>query len=138
MRGAGAKNSNWTGDAASYKARHQRVHKIRGRADRCIHRNAIGCTSQRFEWAQIHRTTGLDSFDYVAMCSWCHHQYDQAGIPRNRGSENGRAVLNEGLVRLCRGRHEAGEPERALAREIGVPASTMRSAIKGTSWGWLA
>jgi hypothetical protein len=89
----GQHNSHWVGDAAGYDAQHARVRRARGKADRCIHRNAIHCTSMIFDWAWIHGQDRNDIYSYVPMCHLCHMQYDQAGVPKpgNQGGKNGRA-----------------------------------------------
>lgn len=125
----GENHPQWTGDDATYWARHQRVYQIRGRADHCSLRPGLSdCISEDYEWAQIHGTGGLDVREYVALCVPCHRAYDVAG------SRNPVAVLTEEIVAECRCRNAAGESQSALAREFGVSQPTMRDAIIGKTW----
>ena len=122
-----------------YKGRHSRIYVVRGKADHCIHRNAIGCTSTRFEWAHIHDTDPLDVFNYVPLCKSCHIRYDRAAYtgprPSIQGRKHWRAKLkDEATVLGCKARHKAGETYAALAREFGVSDVTMRDAINGKTW----
>jgi hypothetical protein len=53
------------------------------------------------------------------------------------GESNGCAKLTEGMVREVRRRYRIGDRRdgcRPLAREFGVEESTMRNAIRGTTW----
>jgi len=132
--------SRWKGDDAGYKARHDRVDRARGNADRCIHRRAIGCTSTTYNWAQIKGTSGLDVYDYVPMCRSCHTRYDykggKAGVPKPsiQGGKNSRAKLNNDIVAECKARVEAGESQSALAREFLVSSASMWKAVTGKTY----
>jgi hypothetical protein len=68
-------NGPWTGDAASYMARHKRLHKARGSAK---DHQCVDCKSQAIDWSQKHGTTGLDFDDYEPRCRSCHKLYDGA------------------------------------------------------------
>ena len=70
----------WTGDAVGYHGQHERVYVTRGKADHCIHRNAIGCTSMTFNWAWIHGEDRNDIYSYVSLCKACHNVYDKIGL----------------------------------------------------------
>lgn len=50
------------------------------------------------------------------------------------GVRNGSAKLTPDLVQLCRLAHAEGVSMRELARRHGVHNTTMREAIKGTTW----
>lgn len=54
--------------------------------------------------------------------------------PLHRGQAHPFAKLTEDIVRECRRRHEAGESQRALAREFGVAKPTMQHALTGLTW----
>jgi len=72
----GDANWIWKGESASYKAKHHRVQRLRGRADSCV----WGCKDDfRYEWANL---TGNydDPYDFAAMCVLCHRRYDRARI----------------------------------------------------------
>lgn len=139
---SGPDNPSWTGNAATYGARHACVYRTRGKADHCSLRPGLSnCTSTNYEWAQIPGTDGLDVREYVSLCAPCHHALDhigfQAGVPRpwlQQGSKNGRGKLNDNIVLECRKRFAAGESTGALAREYKVCYNVMRRAILGITW----
>jgi hypothetical protein len=54
------------------------------------------------------------------------------------GETNGNAVLTREIVADARRRVAAGEPSQCVAASYGVNPMTLRSAIRGDSWGWLA
>lgn len=64
------------------------------------------------------------------------HAY-RLGLRSARGEANGRARLNEHAVRQLRERVHAGTSRRALARETGIPLTTIRNAVSGARWGHL-
>jgi hypothetical protein len=137
----GANNPQWTGDSASYEARHVRVRKSRGKADHCYN-HELGlraCTSTTYSWSQLHGSDGLDPLlDYYPLCATCHHAYDQAGVPLPsiQGSKHPSAKLTEEIVAECRSRrYDAGETVTALALEFGVSISVMSHALTGRNWG---
>jgi hypothetical protein len=135
----GESNPNWTGDDASYQARHKRLHAIRGRADHCIHRASGHCNSQKFEWAQIHGTSGLSVYDYVQMCKSCHWWYDYKGgnarpRPGAKGSKNGRAKMNEDIVAEIRSRPVVKGSIMAWSREFNVHHKTIKQVIDGETY----
>lgn len=72
----------WRGDGAGYKAAHDRVYRIRGKAASCV----WGCQAGRYDWANL---TGdlLNPDDYAPMCRSCHRRYDGAV----RAAETGEA-----------------------------------------------
>lgn len=133
---SGKNHPRWAGNAAGYEAQHDRVRKARGKADRCLHRNAVGCSSTTFDWAWIHGEDPLDVYSYVSLCRACHAVYDHAGIPKPsiQGTKNHRAKLNDAIVLECRKRNAAGDSQCALAREFGVSQPSMRYAILGKTW----
>jgi len=136
----GENHYHWAGDDASYNARHKRLHLIKGKASSCYNRTLglRACSSQIFDWSQLHGSDGLDPLlDYFPLCRPCHHAYDKAGVPRPdlRGSKTSWAKLTEGVVAECRQRHyAAGEAKAALAREFAIDPSTMHCAITGKTW----
>jgi hypothetical protein len=133
----GKDSPNWRGDDVGYWAQHDRVEAVRGKADHCIHRNAIGCTSMTFDWAWIHGQNRNDVYSYVPMCRSCHKHYDatHAPHPGAQGSKNVNAKLTEEIVLVCRARHYQGnESQSALAREFGVHPAVMRRAVIGETW----
>jgi hypothetical protein len=69
---AGANNSSWKGQDATYTAFHLRVQVARGKPSRC---SACDCTEGRFEWANL---TGdyADVNDYIRLCTRCHRRFD--------------------------------------------------------------
>jgi len=56
---------------------------------------------------------------------------------RAKGARNGRAVLNETLVRDIVRRGHAGESPSAIARALGQKPNTIRDVLSGKSWAWL-
>lgn len=78
----------WTGDDATYDAKHQRVHKARGSAKKQMCEAECGQPAQ--EWATVHGTDGLDVMaDYVALCISCHRWYDDGISKLTRVCEEG-------------------------------------------------
>jgi hypothetical protein len=118
---------------ASYRTQHRRVETARGKADRCLHRNAIHCQSMTFNWAWIHGEDRNDVYSYVPLCKSCHGRYD--GTYFKTGTRHPNAKLTEEIVLACRERHyEGNETQKALAREFGVSNNTMNMAIRGRTW----
>jgi hypothetical protein len=131
-------NPRWTGDAATYNARHKRIGLIRGKAASCYNRELglRACTSTKYEWSLLHGSDGLDPLDFVSLCVSCHNRYDHVGVPRPsvQGSKNGHVKLTEAIVLVARERNAAGESKASLAREYRVSRTTMRQAIAGVTW----
>lgn len=91
----GDRNANWTGDAATYSAVHQRVKKVRGAASE--HRCKCDATAR--QWAYQHGdpnerigpmhngelapySTNIQA--YEPMCVPCHKKYDLGVIRANQ------------------------------------------------------
>jgi hypothetical protein len=107
----GAQSASWKGSTAKYAAMHMRVATVRGKADHCIHRNALGCTNPHFQWARIHGLPVDDVWNYVPLCQSCHRMYDGPLSFSVRWE----------IVR----KHEEGVPVKALEREYGIHNSTI-------------
>ena len=137
---SGADHPVWVGDAVGYHGMHQRVRTARGRADRCLHRPATGCTGRRFEWAHIHGLDPADVFSYVPLCTKCHNDYDRPQrIPAMaRGERAGGAKLTEAAVVSIRERHAAGESQKSLTIEFGMSAAAICQIISRQRWGHVA
>ena len=75
----GEKNHSWKGKADSYKAKHQRVQKVRGKPKEC---EICGTTdtSKSYDWACINGDYD-DINGFVRMCRSCHSKRD--GIVKN-------------------------------------------------------
>lgn len=137
----GEQNASWTGDNATYGARHQRLNKYRGRAAMhlCDH-----CGKQARHWAQLHETSGLDIQEhYIPLCASCHLHYDRVGesnghINRTeypRGEDHVRAKVTEEQVREMREIYDAGlMSQRALGRKYGISGSAARLIVLRLSW----
>lgn len=63
---------------------------------------------------------------------------NQRDIPKPRGTAKMQARLTEDIVRECRRRWAAGEPQNALAAEFGVSKPTMHKALVGKTWQHVA
>lgn len=73
-RRRGENSEFWTGDEATYTARHKRVRRERGPANQ---QKCKFCGEQARDWAQVHGTDGLDiQNDYNPLCRACHIEYD--------------------------------------------------------------
>ena len=94
----GDKNPRWAGDRANYSARHQRVKYARGSASQYPCQHCGTDDGSRYEWAQIHGTTGQSPDDYMPLCETCHEDYD-ARISREQAEEI-RALRYFGVPRL--------------------------------------
>lgn len=71
----GPKNHMWKGEAASYKAFHQRLERLRGQPKNCA---CCGTSdpSRAYDWANL--TGRLENpDDYMRMCRSCHWKYDK-------------------------------------------------------------
>jgi hypothetical protein len=98
----GESNPSWRGDDVGYSGRHIRVRRIRGAATSCYNRE-LGlrdCSSQVFDWSQLHGSDGLDPLlDYWPLCRSCHNAYDGTGPdvtqPSTQGSKHYSAKLTE-------------------------------------------
>lgn len=83
----GADNPSWTGDDATYNAKHLRVKLGRGIAHGpCSHCGTMKAAF-RFEWAQLHGTTGTDPEHYIQLCHPCHEDYDVEKISAEQAEE---------------------------------------------------
>lgn len=70
------KCSDYLGTEAGYIAKHQRIYKQWGSADRC-EMNCPG-VSTKFEWANISGAYDTDDrSDWVMLCKSCHTKYDR-------------------------------------------------------------
>jgi hypothetical protein len=74
-RPKGSSSKLWTGDAATYSARHKRVVQARGLAK---DQECLNCGARARDWAQVHGTDGLDAKDYNPLCRKCHIKYDES------------------------------------------------------------
>jgi hypothetical protein len=136
---SGADNPNWTGNDASYFARHWRVRSVRGRAsdyecEACAKRPGK-------DWAQTHGTNGLNPEHYRALCRSCHASYDGAGERLqgcdHRGERHGLHKLTESDVYEIRRRLANGEVQRIIANDYGIHQVTISSIKLRKTWGWL-
>jgi len=77
---SGENGNNWKGDKTKYRSLHERVYRVRGKADRC---DVCG-GGKHFDWANL---TGnyLDVNDYKKMCKSCHSLYDRKRKKINGG-----------------------------------------------------
>lgn len=50
---------------------HQRLYKVRGKADHCV----FGHIADRYHWANL-TDDYMDPYDYAPMCISCHRRYD--------------------------------------------------------------
>ena len=132
----GSTNPNWTGDAASQSALHQRLRSHRGSASRHV---CVDCGKPALDWSQTHGTTGLDlDNDYNPRCRSCHTRYDgkaqfSAGFV-HRGSEHGQAKLKEEDIPVIRQRLARGESQRVIALSYDVHQVTISNVKLGRSW----
>jgi hypothetical protein len=55
----------------------------------------------------------------------------------NRGEKHPDAKITAALVTEIRRRYAAGESQRALGEEFGLPGPLVSNAVTGKTWGWL-
>ena len=127
---------NWTGDQASYSARHQRLRAIRGSASQFP---CVDCQGPAVDWSQVTGSTGLDVYeDYAPRCRSCHASYDKAGERirgyRHLGSSHGLAKLTEEDIPVIRQRLKNGEVQRIIALDYGVHQVTISRIKTGKDW----
>ena len=131
---------NWTGDNATYDAKHQRLRNNRGKASE---HDCVSCGEQAYEWAQVHETTGLDIYEhYQSMCRPCHSTYD--GKIRNlkgvrvRGEDHGQHKLKEEEVLEIKSMLREGKlSQRIIAEKYGVHQVAISHIKLGATWSWL-
>ena len=115
----GAEHAGWIGDNVGYEGRHGRVYKARGSAaGPCTHCGTMKAV-YRFEWAQLHGTTGTAPEHYIQLCKLCHEDYD-AKITAEQADE----------IRALR---FFGVKQVRLAEMYGVSTSYMSSICRGNS-----
>ena len=127
---------NWTGNKASYSARHQRLHAERGSAQQ---HPCVDCSGPALEWSQVTGSSGLDVYkDYQPRCRSCHMRYDKQGDRikgwKHLGSKHGMAKLTEQDIPVIRQRLAAGEPQRVIALDYGVHQVTISRIKTGKDW----
>lgn len=114
----GADNPSWTGSNATYNAKHLRVKGARGVATGpCGHCGTLKAAF-RFEWAQIHATSGTSPEDYISLCRVCHEEYDAE-------------KLNTAQVQEIKALAYLGVTQSALARMYSVNASYVSMIVRG-------
>jgi hypothetical protein len=127
---SGSDNGHWKGSAASYQSVHQRIARQRGVASRCENRSALGCISEKYEWAHIHGTDPHDVDNYRQLCKSCHITYDH-----QRGAENANAKLSISDVASIRERYAAsGVSQQSLADEYGVAQPITSKVVRYESY----
>lgn len=90
-----------------------------------MNREALGCTSQKYEWAHIHGTDPLVTENYQQMCKSCHITYDH-----QRGSGHANSKLTDDQVAEIRRRYAAGDvSQQALAGEFGIDQTTVSKIV---------
>lgn len=100
----------------AYMRRHWRVSHARGKASDQL---CAGCCGRKArEWATIHGKSGDLPNDYVALCNYCHYEYDW---PEKRTySEEAR----ENMSRAGRGKVISAETRKRIsAAKRGKPLS---------------
>lgn len=123
-RGEG--HQSWQGDAASPNGKLQRVRKARGSADRCVNREASGCTSTDYEWVLMAAADPGDAESYQPMCRPCHLVYV--------GSTHSNAVLTLEQAQEARRLHAGGATQKSLCAQFGVMPAVMSNIILGKTY----
>jgi hypothetical protein len=122
----GKESAYYKGPDATYSGFHKRVVRTRGSAVECSRRAEAGCTSQWYEWAQIHGTDPGDPQSYVQMCKSCHVSYDAT-----RGEDKPQAKLTWVQVREIRDLYaNGGITYRELGERYGVVLATIAHVVK--------
>ncbi len=70
----------WKGDQAGYRAKHQRIVKLFGKADMCENMNCQYPNYHRFEWACLDNNYDTDRSHWAKLCVYCHRRMDKKGI----------------------------------------------------------
>ena len=70
----GIKSHNWKGNEAGYGAKHNRIYRLKGKANKCVICGVLG--KKRYHWANIDHKYSANPDDYVEMCIQCHRQQD--------------------------------------------------------------
>jgi hypothetical protein len=71
--GRGERNKNWKGDSASYRAKHNRIYRLKGKAKKC---SVCGAEDRQIQWCNINHKYSGNVEDYIQMCVPCHRRYD--------------------------------------------------------------
>lgn len=113
----GPDHPNWSGDLASYTAKHRRVRESKGSAKTY---ECVDCGEQAKDWSQIKDTIGSSSDHYESRCRPCHSKYDgktKVFLPEQ---------ISEIKYRLGH-----GWSSRELAKEFGVSPTCIQKVKKG-------
>lgn len=102
---------------ASYRARHDRVQRARGKASDQV---CVGCGGPAQDWSQVHGTDGREPGQYRPRCRRCHAAYD------------GRSNLTAARVRGIYA--SAGAAHRELSERHRVSQSTVARIRRGEVW----
>lgn len=126
----GEQHYAWKGEGAGYKAFHLRVLRARGAARMCENREAVGCVSNKYEWAHIRGTDPGDPANYRALCKTCHQSYD-----KQTGADHANAKLTMAQVAEIRERYAASRiSQEVLAAEYGVSQGVISGIVRGKSY----
>jgi transposase-like protein len=127
---SGEEHYAWKGQDAQYQARHMRVIRSRGRADRCEWRSSAHCASVKYEWSHIHGTDPGNVANYRPLCKECHQRYD-----KQTGSDHANAKLTAPQAADIRARYAVGGiSQQSLADEYGVSQALISKLILGRTY----
>lgn len=89
----------WLGDDVGPGGMHRRVINARGNASEhlCESCGLEANGKWSMDWSQIHGTSGLDIYDYRALCRKCHMLYDKSSLVVEQVLEI-RSLLLQGIA----------------------------------------
>jgi len=76
----------YKGDKASYGAKHARIKRKFGKADKCENKTCLGI-SKRYEWANKSGLYKPEKNDWMSLCTSCHRKYDMTKEKAKRHSD---------------------------------------------------
>lgn len=80
------KHPLFKGDKANYGAKHARIKRKYGKADRCENKMCIK-TGKRYEWANKSGLYKPERSDWIRLCSICHKYFDMTPEKLKKHSE---------------------------------------------------
>ena len=123
----GAARYNWSGDNATYGAKHLRVYRALGWA---WQRQCVDCGERARDWSQLHGTDGLSLDDYLPRCRKHHRIYDADSY---RGERNGQTKLTDEDVLAIRAEYATGTvTQRDIARRYSVSQTHVGQIVRGS------
>lgn len=76
----------------------------------------------------------IDNLEIVTHAGNVQHAFASGAVPPVLGEANGQSKLTRDVVLEIRRRVSAGDPKRAVARDVGVTPAAIRKIVRGATW----